>query len=285
MIIFERVCVLGVGALGSFVVDSISKIDFVKEIIIFDYDVVENKNLKNSIYRPEDVGKPKTDCLKQIVTDRNPNIIISSHRTLFYEGDSFLPKCDLVLDCRDFLYDRGSIIDARLYISSRYLVVDCRKNVKQQMKYEGHYLEMLTKNDLKVASSIVTMLMTNETLQKMVKAQTVSKFDLDFMKQDINTEDIMYDGSNGEHKFINLPQYLPTIMEQNKFTPIDVYVGGKNLPLFQNTIPQNSLRTGGDLVIHFSSMIQGPFKFNSYVISVCPGPKFYIELLPETGAA
>jgi hypothetical protein len=153
------------------------------------------------------------------------------------------------------------------------------------MKYEGQYLELLSKNDLQTAASIITMMMSNGTLEKMIKSQNVSKFDLDFMKKDIDEEDTMYDGSNGEHKFINLPQYVPAILEQNKFNPIDVYVGGKNLPLFQNTIPQNSLRSSGDLIIHFSSMIQSPFKFNSYVISICPGPKFYIELLPETGAA
>lgn len=285
MILFQKVCVVGVGALGSFVVDAISKIDSIKEIIIFDPDVVENKNIKNSLYRIIDVGKFKVECIRQIVTERNPNIIISTNRTIFSEGDSFLPKCDLVFDCRDFLYDRGSLIDARLYISSRYLVVDCRKNIQQQMKYEGQYLELMTKTDLQTASSIITIMMTNGTLEKMVKSQTVSKFDLDFLKQHEDSEDIMYDGSNGEHKFINLPQYTPTIIEQNKYSPIDVYVGGKNLPLFQNTIPQNTLRSSGDLVLHFSSMIQGSFKFNSYVISVSPGPKFYIELLPETGAA
>lgn len=283
--IFEKVCVLGIGALGGFVVDSISKLNNIKEIVIFDFDLVEKKNLKNSIYTFFDVGKPKVDCLKQIVTVRNPNIKITSYKSNFTEGDTFLPKCDLVLDCRDFLYDRGTLIDTRLYISSRYLVVDCRKNIQSQIKYEGQYLELMSRNDLQTASSLITMMMTNTTLEKMIKAQTVNKFDLDFMKFDDTQEDLMYDVSNGDHQFVNLPQCIPTIMEQNRFSPIDVYVGGKNLPLFQNTIPQNSLRSSGDLVMHFASMIQGPFKFNSYVICISPGPKFYIELLPETGAA
>lgn len=283
--IFEKVCVLGVGALGGFVVDSISKIDIIKEILIFDPDLVEKKNLKNSIYRLEDVGKFKVECLKQILTVRNPNIKITTYKTIFSEGDTFLPKCDLVLDCRDFLYDRGTLIDARLYISSRYLVVDCRKNVQATMKYEGQYLELMSKNDLQTAASLISIMMTNKTLEKMIGGQTVNKFDLDFMKVDDTKEDLLYDVSNGENQFVNLPQYLPTIMEQNKFTPIDVYVGGKNLPLFQNTIPQHSLRSSNDLMMHFASMIQGPFKFNSYVICICQGPKFYIELLPETGAA
>jgi hypothetical protein len=283
--IFEKVCVLGVGALGGFVVDSISKINSIKEIIIFDCDKVEVKNLKNSIYRSQDVGKPKVDCLQQILTDRSPNIKITSFKSSFTEGQTFLPKCDLVLDCRDYLYDRGTLIDSRLYISSRYLVVDCRKNIQAQMKYEGQYLELMTKNDLQTASSLISIMMTNKTLEKMIGGQTVNKFDLDFMKVDDTQEDIVYDVSNGEHQFVNLPQYIPAIMEQNRFSPIDVYVGGKNLPLFQNTIPQNSLRSSNDLMMHFSSMIQGPFKFNSYIICICQGPKFYIELLPETGAA
>jgi len=283
--IFEKICILGVGALGGFVVDSISKIDSVKEIIIYDFDLVEKKNLKNSIYRDNDVGKSKVECLKQILTVRNPNIKITSFRSNFTEGQTFLPKCDLVLDCRDYLYDRGTLIDVRLYISSRYLVVDCRKNIQAQIKYEGQYIELMSRNDLQTAASLISIMITNKTLEKMINSQSVNKFDLDFMKSNDVNEDVMYDVSNGDHQFINLPQCIPTIMEQNRFSPIDVFVGGKNLPLFQNTIPQNSLRSSMDLVMHFASMIQGPFKFNSYVISVSQGPKFYVELLPETGAA
>jgi hypothetical protein len=283
--IFEKVCVLGVGALGGFVVDSISKIDSIKEIIIFDGDLVEDKNLKNSIYRLSDVGKPKVECLKQIVTMRIPNIKITLYKLRFIEGETFLPTCNLVLDCRDYLYDRGTLIDTRLYISSRYLVVDCRKNIQSQLKYEGQYLELISSNDLKTASSLVTMLMTNKTLEKMITAQTVNKFDLDFMKINDTQEDIIYDSTAGEQKFINLPQSIPLVLEQNKSSPIDVYVGGKSFPLFQNVIPQNSLHSSGDLIMHFVSMVQSPFKFNSYVISISQGPKFYIELLPETGAA
>jgi len=279
--------VLGVGTLGSFVVESISNLENVREVIIYDYDRVEPKNLKNSIYREDDVGQLKTNALKQIITRSNKNIIITRNSSKFIEGRTLLPRCDLVLDCRDYIFDRGKQIDARLYISSRHLMIDCKKNIKYKNHYQGRYLSEVDRTDLKTAGFITSMLIYSNALNEMIQKQQVNKFDLDYLKKgQPKTEDVIYDSNNSEEKLLNLPETLVPIMDINKNSAIDVYVGSKNLPIIQNTIPRNTLNNGSDIVNSLMSLIQKPFPFNHYVIHlVQERNEFYIELLPETGAA
>ena len=284
---YRRIVVLGLGTLGAFVVESISNLENVKEVIIYDYDRVEPKNLKNSIYRETDVGQFKTDALKEIITKNNKNIIITRNRSRFIEGETPLPKCDLVLDCRDYIFDRGDHIDARLYISSRYLIIDCKKNVKYHNHHEGVYLTEVDRTDLKTAGFIASMLIYSNAVKEMMQKQQVNKFDLDYLKKgQPKTEDVIYDSNNSDEKLINLSESLVPIMDINRRSDIEVYVGSKNLPIIQNTIPQNTLTTGNEIVNSLMSIIQKPFPFNHYVIHVCQERnECYIELLPETGAS
>lgn len=283
----QKIVVLGIGTLGSFVVESISNLENVKEVIIYDPDIVESKNLVNSIYRENDIGNLKTDALKEIVTRNNKNIIITRNSTKFIEGKVNLPRNNLVLDCRDYTFDRLNQIDARLYISSRYLIIDCKRNISYKNHYEGRYLTKVDKTDLKTAGFIMSMLIYSNAIKDMIKKQQVNKFDLDYLKKgQPKTEDVIYDSNNYEDKLLNLPQTLVPIMDINRKSDIDVYVGSKNLPIIQNTIPQNTLTNGNDIVNSLMSLIQKPFPFNHYVIHVCQDSgEFYIELLPETGAA
>lgn len=284
---YRRIVVLGVGTLGAFVVESISNLENVREVIIYDYDRVEPKNLRNSIYREIDVGKFKTDALKEIITKNNKNIIITRSSSKFIEGDTPLPKCDLVLDCRDYIFDRGNQIDARLYISSRYLIIDCKKNVRYHNHHEGVYLTEVDRTDLKTAGFIASMLIYSNAVKEMMQKQQVNKFDLDYLKKgQPKTEDVIYDSNNSDEKLINLSESLVPIMDINRRSDIEVYVGSKNLPIIQNTIPQNTLTTGNEIVNSLMSIIQKPFPFNHYVIHVCQERnECYIELLPETGAS
>lgn len=282
-----KVAVLGIGTLGGFVVDSIANLENVRQVLIYDYDRVEPKNLKNTIYRENDVGQLKTNALKQIITRKNKNILITKNNYAYIEGETEKPKCDLILDCRDYIFDRGKEIDARLYISSRYLIVDCKRNVKYQNHHQGRYLTAVSRVDLKTAAFVTSMLIYGGSIKGMIKKQQVQKFDLDYLKKgQPKPEDVIYDSNNKEDKLLNLPQTLVPIMDINKKNDLDVYVGSKNLPIIQNTIPQNTLQTGNDIVNSLMNLIQKPSPFNHYMIHICQdGNEFYIELLPETGAA
>lgn len=62
------VTVVGAGGIGSEVVKILAKVGF-STIEVYDFDSVEDHNLPNQFYRNKDVGKPKVDALKEIISD------------------------------------------------------------------------------------------------------------------------------------------------------------------------------------------------------------------------
>jgi hypothetical protein len=280
----KSVAVIGLGTLGGFVAEAISNIEQIESLILLDDDKVETKNLVNSVYRTIDVGSSKVDALIDIIKHRNPDKTLIAFRDKYLEDKTAIPKCDLVLDCRDFTYDRGSMIDARLYLSSRYLIVDTRKNVKYKEPQEGKYLEMLSKDDLRYAASIVSMLITTKTISTLLKYQSVQKYELDYVKHFENKCDIIYDVS--DEKFINLPQNILPILETNKKKEVKLFMGNRSVPISQRVIPQNQLKNSQDIIINLLSVSQAMCQFNHFIVSTYKhGGEFYIELIPETGAA
>lgn len=281
---FKSVAIIGLGTLGGFVAEAISNIDQVETLILIDHDKIERKNLSNSVYRVVDIGAYKVDALVDIIKHRNPDKTMIGFKEMFLEDKTTIPECDLVLDCRDFTYDRGKIIDARLYLSSRYLIVDTRKNVKYKDPQEGKYIELLSKDDLRYASSIVSMLITTKTISTLLKYRSVQKYELDYVKHFENKCDIIYDGV--DEKFINLPQNILPILETNKRKDVKVFLGNRTVPVSQRIIPKNQLKDSQDIIINLISVSQAMCQFNHFIVSTYKdGGEFYIELIPETGAA
>ena len=285
--IYKSILVIGIGTLGGFVSDAISDLECLETLVVIDDDIVENKNLQNSIYRQIDVGLSKTEALTDIISNKNPDLTIISLNEKYIEGKTKIPNCDLVLDCRDFTYDRGKEIDARLYISSRYLMVDCRKNVNYKVKTVGKYLTELTKQDLRCASNIVSMSIFNNTIEYLIRNQTVQKYELDYTKHiEKYACDIVYEKISGEDKFVNLPDKIVPILQANKNNDLSVFVGSSILPLMEFSLPKNTLRCSNDLVIALSAAVSNHCYFNNFVVSFHQlNGKFLIELIPETGAA
>jgi hypothetical protein len=284
IVTFKSIAIIGLGTLGGFVAEAVSNLDQVESLVIIDHDRVERKNLTNSIYRNIDVGAAKTDALVEIIKHRNPDKTIISFKEMYIENKIQIPKCDVVFDCRDYTYDRGKIIDARLYISSRYLIVDARKNVIYKSPQEGKYLEMLTKDDLRYASSIISMLISTGTISNLMKYQSVQKYELDYVKHLENKCDVIYDNEDG--KFVNLPQQIHPIIESNKRSDVQVIMGNRATPISQRTIPMNKLKSSKDIIENLMYVSQAMCGFNHFVISTYrEGEMFYIELIPETGAA
>lgn len=284
--VYKTIAVIGIGTLGGFIANSLSNIETLETLIVIDHDKVEVKNLKNSIYRQIDVGLTKVEALTDILSHKNPDLTIITLNEKFIEGKTKIPLCDLVLDCRDYTYDRRREIDVRLYISSRYLMVDCRKNVKYKIKSEGKYIVQLNKQDLRHAGSLVTMLISNNTIKKLLTDKLVQKYELDYVKHiDTKACDIMYERPAIEDKFVNLPDTIVPIMEANKTNDVDICVGSPLFPLSEYSIPKNSLQSSTDLVVRLTDAVATQ-NFNNFVITLSQNRgKYLIELIPETGAA
>jgi len=284
---YKNFVVIGLGTLGGFIAEAISNLENTEKIVIIDHDIVESKNLRNSIYRQIDLGCPKVEALKDIISYQNPDIEVWAFKTEYAEGQTQHIKEDLIIDCRDFTYNRKSEIDVRFYISSRYLMADFRKNVIYKECQPGKYIMQLTKNDLRYAASIVSMMIHSNAIASLIMRQSVQKYELDYVKHiESYCQDVVYDNVEGEEKFVNLPDKIVPILDMNKDKEITMFIGSKVIPIAKKVIPINGLRSSKDVISSMASIVSCQTDFNNFVVSVFnEGDRMFIELIPETGAA
>lgn len=287
---YSKICVIGLGALGGFLAKNLSELETTKELLLIDYDTVEQENIKNSIYLKRDIGKLKTEA---IMDKLNGEAQVSTLSKKFIEGTTKIEGYDLVLDCRDFTYERKDLIDARLSISYRSLIIDCRQNVKYEKQHEGEYLERLTKTEVKAAALNATILIGNGIFSELVKKREIQSIPVDTISENAKTflsekqQDLIYDLNKFDRKLINLHKNYSSIIDLNKKKDLTVCVGSKSKPLLVKTIPKNNFSTINDIMTEFSSLIKDlPYPYNYYIITLNNYQNnYYVEILPEVGSA
>jgi hypothetical protein len=281
--VHKRFTIIGVGTLGGFLAEALSNLENTEALTFIDFDEVQTKNLINSIYRPLDVGLRKVEALKDIINEKNSEIEIKTLDECFVEGYTKIPQSDIVFDCRDFIYDRKGYIDVRAYISARYVILDCRRNVKYKVHQEGQYITPLNKDDLRTAAFIIASLVRRSEIDTLIKTNSVSKYDIDFIKeQSIKECEIIYDENDNEDRLINFKENIIPIIQENNRADIEVLVGDPLNPTAKKVIPRGVMRSSHDIVINLISLIDIPCTENNFVICMKDGK---IELIPETGAA
>lgn len=287
----KTVVVIGLGTIGGFLSQSLSELDDLQKLILVDYDRVEMKNTYNSIYRKSDVGKYKTTALHDIIKDQS-NIDVEILTTRYEEETTDLPYSDLIIDCRDYVYNRKNKIDVRLYITSRYLVVDCRKNIIYDKNYEGRYTTLLSKNDLRKATMIATSFLQSGFINYMIENQIVKEISLDYLDEVSNDIKKKYNNRNmivdyeASKKLLNLEENITDIIQENRKKDVLITVGDSSkYPI--RKIPKNSIQSANDIISTMSRIINtsdDPELY--YIISITQNQNNYIiNLLPESGAA
>ena len=288
----EKVTVIGLGSLGSYFCENLCKTENIKKLTIIDYDIVQRKNLSLSPYKKEDIGKPKVEALERLIRERNGEVKIVKFNEKFKEEITKLPKSDLVVDCRDFTYDRKSLIDTRLSISSRYLLVDCRKDITYRSGYTGLYPLDLQRKDIIDAAEFAASLVRKGLIEKMIEERKVYAIDLDYLETAINSKfgrlfkrnDILFDASSLEvERFTNILECIEPIIRMNKLSRVTVCVGNKKFPEIKKTFQTGHLKTFEDVASSLLSMV-APLDYKSYVIMV-NGRHNSVELLAEQAVA
>lgn len=66
------VTVIGIGALGSFLVTNLVRLNI--PVTCYDYDTVEERNLNNQAFEYQDIGCPKVFAMERIVNNINPEL-------------------------------------------------------------------------------------------------------------------------------------------------------------------------------------------------------------------
>lgn len=153
-----RIDVIGVGATGSFLVLQLAKLGMMN-IHVWDNDVVEAHNLPNQLYGIEDIGKPKVECLKEIVkrlsgieiythnelvtknTKELGNVIfiltdsMSSRREIYENCLKYNPKCEFCIETRlaatngrIYSFNPTDIVDQQAWEGTLYSDVEAERS-------------------------------------------------------------------------------------------------------------------------------------------------------------
>lgn len=279
---YRTFTIIGIGTLGGYIAEALANLENTEELTFVDFDEVQSKNLINSIYRPIDVGLRKVEALKDIISEKNSDLNVKTIDTCFIERYTSLPKSDLIFDCRDFIYDRKGTINIRAYISARSVIVDCRKYVNYKVHHEGRYISPLTKDDLKTAAFIVASLVKSGEIKTLIDTNSVSRYDIDFIKAHSESCDIIYDHSDGEDRLINFRENIIPIIEANKIKDLEILIGDPQNPSITKLIPRGNIKSGGDIILNLNFLINNQCDYQNYIISVKDN---VVELVPETGAA
>ncbi len=307
----KRIAVIGLGTLGGALCKNISEMESIDELIIVDYDKVESKNIHNSVYKASQIGETKVDALKEIIEN---DVHVIPNNMKYKEGKTPLPKCDLIIDCRDIVCDRGNEIDVRLYISGKILIIDCRKNIKTQYNYEGSYRRHLSKSELNKAGFFAAQIICSDQIKNLLSNKTVQRLDLNLLPSIINKAmkksldnriDIIYETVDGSERLQCLEENIQPIMNLVRTKDVDVYIGEKEskemclvkpfrkvdkVPEVTKTkyavIPHNSLRNSNDLIHALSKIVKKQHNLVNFIVTLrtLEGETF-VELLEETGAA
>ena len=131
-------------------------------------------------------------------------------------------------------------------------------------------------------------------IKDIIKKRLVHKIELDYLDKNVadtinlikRKPDEIYEYYNEQKRLVNLDENLPIIQKFNQKNDVCVYVGSKQFPIIQKKINKGTLKDANDIILCFLSILDLPFKFNSYIVSTGRDSNGrYVELIADTGAA
>lgn len=140
----SRIHVVGCGSVGSTVAEMLARCGLTK-ISLWDFDVVEPKNLANQIFRQCDIGKPKVDALLSILQDINPDI--TNDLKLEPNGWTGQTLSGYVFLCVDNIELRKQIVEK--HFSNPYVkaMFDFRTRLEDAQHYAADWSDYKMKQD------------------------------------------------------------------------------------------------------------------------------------------
>lgn len=121
-----RVAIAGLGGLGSTVAVALTRIG-VGHLHLIDYDLVDLSNLNRQQYRLKDIGKPKTECLKEILADINPYLDVRIDTVKICENNvkELFEEDDIICEAFDRPEEKSMLIDAVITHSTKQKRIVC----------------------------------------------------------------------------------------------------------------------------------------------------------------
>ena len=118
-----KVAILGLGGLGSNIAISLARIG-VGKLVLIDYDVIEPSNLNRQQYYIDDIGKLKTEGMKEHIEKINPFLDVQTHNIYITKNNmSILEDVDIIIEAFDDPACKAEISNfVLLHMRDKYLI-------------------------------------------------------------------------------------------------------------------------------------------------------------------
>lgn len=195
--------VVGVGALGSMVVANLVRLNLASKIIIYDMDVVEEKNLNNQAYLRQHIGLPKVEAMQDLALqiDADAKLRIKNKQVEYLRTKDE----DVVILAIDNFESRGNIL---AQIEGNPLVIsggissiggnfETVRGTENYQKLSKEYLSLeggqeYDENDLTPCGSPISIFHRIGYAASLISDSVIKYYD----KQEARNENIVFDTPN-----------------------------------------------------------------------------------------
>lgn len=117
-----RVGIAGAGGLGSNAALMLAR-SGVEHFLLIDHDVVDASNLNRQQFWPRHVGRPKVDCLAELLRELNPAVTADCRQERITADSlpALLPVCPLWVEALDGAADKRLLVE-RAMLGGRHVV-------------------------------------------------------------------------------------------------------------------------------------------------------------------
>lgn len=126
----KQIHIIGVGAVGSRIGEQIARLGF-DNVVIYDFDTVEDVNIPNQLFIQEDIGKSKVDAMEKHLLGINPRMKIRKMPKGFH-GQPLSGTVFLAVDSIDL---RRSIVSDNLHNNNIDIMFDGRMRLTDAQYY------------------------------------------------------------------------------------------------------------------------------------------------------
>lgn len=139
----QKIHIIGAGGIGSHTSIALAKMGFTNQVV-WDFDKVSIENMNNQGYRFKDIGKPKVECLRDIVFDySNEKIQVVNDKYTGQKLDGIVISAVDSMEVRKLIWDSNKnnimvdwLIDPRMSIEYALMYVMCPTSEKDITSYE-----------------------------------------------------------------------------------------------------------------------------------------------------
>lgn len=140
-----RIHIVGCGSVGSTIAENLARCG-VKNITLWDFDIVESHNIVNQMFTQNHVGKLKVEALKDILTDINPEIVDGIE--LKPDGWKGRLMSGYIFLCVDSIELRREIVEKHMDSPYVKAVFDFRTLLEGAQHYAADWSNFKMKKDL-----------------------------------------------------------------------------------------------------------------------------------------